>query len=261
MQVSIYSMPQEVISTTIMKIKHPEHEHELELKNYQKPYMCDGCKEHGYGSRYRCELCDFDLHDECMFTSPKTYHELFKESTFKFYNQPPGKCCMRNCDDCRRYCDACGKAINGFVYHCEAKGWDLHPCCRNLENKIYIDGEKFRLSDKASKKCLWCKKKRLPNSVKGIPGWSYVSKSENYHFHVYCAMEMVLESWNNRPKDNNNCLALENLELPLQPNSSRSRGGSSKYLRIVKIFLRTIVTILLGDPTITLACLLVELVS
>jgi hypothetical protein len=257
-------MSQEVTSMTIIKkthIEHTEHEHELELKNYQKPYKCDGCKEHGYGLRYRCELCNFDLHKECMFTFPETHHEFFKGSTFKFYNQSPGKCCMRNCDNCRRYCDACGKAINGFVYHCEAKGLDLHPCCRNLKNKICIDGEKFWLSDKVSNKCIWCKKKKLPNSAKGIPGLSYVSKSENYHFHVYCAMEMVLESWNNMPKDDNICLALENLELPLQRNSSGSSGKGRKYLRIVKMVLRTIVTILLGDPTITLACLLVELVS
>jgi hypothetical protein len=72
--IDLLTMSQEVTSTTIIKkthIKHQGHEHELELKNYQKPYKCDGCKAHGYGSRYRCELCDFDLHEECMFTSPK----------------------------------------------------------------------------------------------------------------------------------------------------------------------------------------------
>ncbi|KAE7999448.1 hypothetical protein FH972_003878 [Carpinus fangiana] len=73
-------------------------------------------------------------------------------------------------------------------------------------------------------------------------------------------MDMVLESWKNRPKDNNNCSALENLELPVQPNS-RSSGKGSKYLQMVKMFLRTFLTILLGDPTIAFASLLVELAS
>jgi hypothetical protein len=49
-------------------------------------------------------------------------------------------------------------------------------------------------------------------------------------------MDMVLESRKDKPKDNNNCSALENLELPVQPNS-RSSGKGSKYLQIVKMFL------------------------
>uniref|UniRef100_A0A2N9FQ28 Phorbol-ester/DAG-type domain-containing protein n=1 Tax=Fagus sylvatica TaxID=28930 RepID=A0A2N9FQ28_FAGSY len=66
---------------------HPEHE--LELKNYRKPYTCDGCKGHGFGKRYRCEQCDYDLHEDCMFTTPTTSHKFFRNSTFKFYEQPP----------------------------------------------------------------------------------------------------------------------------------------------------------------------------
>jgi hypothetical protein len=49
-------------------------------------------------------------------------------------------------------------------------------------------------------------------------------------------MDMVLESRKDKPKDNNNCSALENLELPVQPNS-RSSGKGSEYLQIVKMFL------------------------
>ncbi|RVW87068.1 hypothetical protein CK203_048329 [Vitis vinifera] len=46
---------------------HISHEHPLELKNQKKPYNYDGCKEPGFRSRYRCEVCDFDLHKDCMF--------------------------------------------------------------------------------------------------------------------------------------------------------------------------------------------------
>ena len=78
---------------------HPEHE--LELKNYQKPYICDGCKEDGFGKRYRCEECDYDLHEDCMFNKSTTTHKFFKESTFKFYDKPPRKCDKINCNDCK----------------------------------------------------------------------------------------------------------------------------------------------------------------
>jgi hypothetical protein len=246
-----------VISTKVTKKTHFSHpEHELELKNYQKPYCCDGCKEQGYGPRYRCELCDFDLHKECMFPSLTTSHEFFQGSTFKFFNQTPAKCSKRNCKENERCCDACGMDINGFVYHCEEKGWDLHPCCRNLEKEIEMDGVNFQLCNKVSKKCSFCKKKKLPN---GVQGWSYVSKSDNYHFHVYCTMQMVVESWKNWPKDNN-CLALENLELPvLQANSFGSGGKGGKFLRIVMAILRSIVAVLLGDPTLIILSTAIEL--
>ncbi|KAK9283318.1 hypothetical protein L1049_011557 [Liquidambar formosana] len=232
-------------------ISHPEHE--LERKNYQKPYTCDGCKQKGFGARYRCELCNYDLHEDCMFPTLTTTHEFFKGCTFKFIDHPPREWTTS-------YCDACGKEINGFVYHCETKGWDLHPCCHNLKNKLSIDGTKFRLRDEVSSKCIWCNKRRLEDTVKGIRGWSYVSKCEKYHFHVYCATEMVLSSWKDGSGNNNDCLALENLELPIQVQRNRN-GRGSKLLRIVKVFLKTLACILLGDPTITLTCLLLELAS
>lgn len=253
-------MPGEVINPTMTKRTHSSHpKHELKLKNYQKPYRCDGCKEHGYGPRYRCDLCDFDLHKECMLTSPTTSHEFFQEDTFTFFNQPPRKCRKRNCSKCRRYCDACGQAVKGFVYHCEEKGWDLHPCCRKLKKKISIDCEEFLLREKVSQKCMWCMKRKLPNSVAGIPGWSYVSKSDNRHFHVHCITQMVLESWTNGPNDNNR-LALETLELPLQAKSFGRKGKRSTFLRIAKMLLASILSILLGDPTTTLVSVFLELV-
>uniref|UniRef100_A0A2N9GE35 Phorbol-ester/DAG-type domain-containing protein n=1 Tax=Fagus sylvatica TaxID=28930 RepID=A0A2N9GE35_FAGSY len=85
--------------TTNMGKTHTSHpEHELELKNYRKPYTCDGCKGHGFGKRYRCEQCDYDLHEDCMFTTPTTSHKFFRNSTFKFYEQPPRKCNKQYCD-------------------------------------------------------------------------------------------------------------------------------------------------------------------
>ncbi|KAJ9684974.1 hypothetical protein PVL29_017126 [Vitis rotundifolia] len=29
-------------------------------------------------------------------------------------------------NECKRYCDACGKAMKGFIYHCVAHNLDLH---------------------------------------------------------------------------------------------------------------------------------------
>ncbi|KAK1571947.1 hypothetical protein Q3G72_025294 [Acer saccharum] len=246
---------------------HAGHQHrELVLKSYKKPYTCDGCKEPGIGSRHRCEDCDYDLHKDCMFYKSTTRHDFFPNSTFKFLLQPPGTR--------ERCCDGCGKPVRGFVYHCKEKGWDLHPCCMNLPNKLKVDDVKFNLRDKVSKKCFWCNRRRLEGSVSGIRGWSYVSKCEKYHFHVNCASEMMLEGWKNESYSNNNnnndqtapdslALALKNLELPIERRSRGYGGGSSgdKFIRIVKMFFKVFVGILLGDPTMTLTCLVAELIG
>ncbi|KAK2639978.1 hypothetical protein Ddye_027773 [Dipteronia dyeriana] len=236
-----------------------QHQHQLVLKSYKKPYICDGCKEPGIGSRYRCEECDYDLHKLCIFYKSTTSHNFFLNSTFKFLLRPLGD----------RFCDGCGKTVRGFLYHCEEKGWDLHPCCMNLPNKLKVDDVQFKLRDKVLKKCFWCNRKRLEGSVSKIKGWSYVSNHEKYHFHVYCASEMMLEGWKNESYSNNNdndqtapgSLASAS-ELPKQGRSRENGSGSSggKFIRITKMFFKILVGILLGDPTATLTCLVPELV-
>ncbi|TXG49736.1 hypothetical protein EZV62_025611 [Acer yangbiense] len=156
-----FALSKSQIKLPIMGEIHPSNlDHELELKSYDKVYIYNGCKELGIGSRYRCEQCDFDLHEDCMFPKPTTHHALFKNSTFKFFSQSPG-------GHCERYCDACGKHVRGFVYHCEEQGWDLHPSCVNLPSKLEVDDVEFKLFDKALSKCLWCKKRSLEGSALG----------------------------------------------------------------------------------------------
>ncbi|KAK1550947.1 hypothetical protein Q3G72_027461 [Acer saccharum] len=186
-----------------------------------------------------------------MFYKSKTRHDFFPKSAFKFCLQPPGQ------DE--RYCDGCGKPVKGFVYHCKEKGWDLHPSCMNLPNKLKVDCVKFKLRDKVLKKCLWCNRRRLEGSVSRIRGWSYVSKCKKYHFHVHCGSEMMLQSWKNESNSNNDqtapdclALALENLELPIQGRFCGIGGGSSgdKFKRIVKMFFKVFVDAPPPEPTL-----------
>ncbi|GMY08567.1 putative nucleoredoxin 1 [Fagus crenata] len=232
---------------------HPSHpEHKLKPKNYKKPYTCDGCKEHGIGKRYRCEPCNYDLHKACMFTSttPTKSHDLFGKSTFKFYEQHPGKSNNR-----KIYCNACGKRVKGFVYHCPKTDKNLHPCCSNLEDKLEIERVKFRLR-KTESKCSWCD--QIKDGLSKIKGWSYVSECGKHNIHVYCFMEMRVERWKDGTANDNDCSALKNLDLrSIQGHLNRNLGRGKKYMRIGKIFLKTI--ILLGDPTIGLATVLLEL--
>ena len=243
---------------------HPEHS--LELKNYKKPYTCDGCKEPGFGSRYRCEACDFDLHKDCMFPAETTTHDFFGNATFKFLPRPPNlKCQEKHCrNKCKSYCDACGKVVKGFVYHCAAHNLDLHPCCRNLETKMDIHGEDFWLQDKVSRRCNWCRKKKLHGRGSGVQGWAYASRNEDYYFHVGCVPEMTLDAWQNDggsgndDDDDRSVATVSKMKMQLQRNSKGNRGRGNKYWKMLKSILKIIVSVLLGDPTITLACVVAE---
>ncbi|KAK3232201.1 hypothetical protein Dsin_004082 [Dipteronia sinensis] len=96
------------------------HPHNLEQKIYNLSYFCDGCREPGIVSRrFRCEQCDFDLHDECAHVKQSTTHDFYKNNIFTFFREPP--------DHGSIVCDLCGDFVKGFVYYCEESKKNLHP--------------------------------------------------------------------------------------------------------------------------------------
>ena len=253
------------ISSSMEKNRTCSKNHELILKNNCKKceldeYTCDGCKVVGFGKRYRCDECNYDLHRACMHSTPTTTPKLFKDSIFKFYDQLP-----RNCNECKRDCEACGKQVEGFVYHCHEKDLVLHPCCCNLKNELECDGMKFHLR-KTESKCAKCAK------CNQIKGWSYVSECGNCSFHVYCTWEMLYELIRKQGKRLSkkleggksisiDGLSLENLELPIQCQQlTRNSGMRKKLLTVMKVILQIIVSILIGDPTTAIASILVNLI-
>ncbi|XP_052185314.1 uncharacterized protein LOC127796953 [Diospyros lotus] len=238
------------------------HEHEMEMKNYNKRFTCDGCKQEGLGSRYRCHHCDYELHEECNFPKPTISHDFFPGCSFHFHSRPPTRCGDNRCKQHARCCDACGKDVHGYVYHCPDEGWDLHPCCTNLQTKFCIDGTLFLLRDGVFSRCVWCKKKKLWGGRSHVRGWSYVSECGKYHFHVNCVGKMAQEAWKEGDEDDDACMALEKMVdlRVLAKYSKPSRDRGSKFWKTAWMLLKTILGIILGDPT-TLAFSLVDLLS
>ncbi|KAI3981233.1 hypothetical protein MKX01_041372 [Papaver californicum] len=255
-----------------MERYHSSHPCKLHLVNHQRsPYICDGCMEIGFDSCYRCEEHNYDLHPDCISAASTISHPFYIKCNFKFFKSPPGE----------RICDACGGDIKGFVYHCDKSGRDLHPCCSKLPNHIEGEGVKFNLHEKLSAECSWCGKRRIWDKV---TGWSYVSTCNNFHFHVNCVKEMVVKIWErghfnteNAPRigygeydrdfknGNMNTFTFErrivgNIERGVV-NRTRMRDGVEKYLRIAKLVMRSIVSIILGDPTVAITWLVESLIS
>ncbi|XP_059627115.1 uncharacterized protein LOC132269912 [Cornus florida] len=204
------------------KKNQTRNEHDYEWKKYEKRFTCDGCKEDGYGPRYRHKNSDYELHKECHTKSSelKIFHEFLKErSTLKFYKkQKQPRCCI-----------ACGRDICGYVYCEKVKGWSFHPCCSKLKPEFTNNKVIFRLRDKASSKCMWCNKKGQKTHVSG---WSYISTCKKYRFHVYCIPEMKHEAWKKGYS-----MTLEEMDLSLLDGRRRSKkyGGRNFFKETAKI--------------------------
>ncbi|KAK0592014.1 hypothetical protein LWI29_011900 [Acer saccharum] len=73
-----------VLMVELEVIRHDSHPHELQLKSDDNFYGCKGCKELGFGLKFRCEQCNFDLHKDCALANQTTSHDFFKNSTYRF---------------------------------------------------------------------------------------------------------------------------------------------------------------------------------
>ncbi|URD90362.1 C1-like domain [Musa troglodytarum] len=167
----------------ITHFSHPQHK--LRFEYAEVPFKCDGCKEVGIGSRFKCNLCDYDLHRQCALPSVAPLrHAFYPKCAFQFLARPPG--------DASRFCNACERDVAGFVLHCGACGFDLHPCCAALPHVLDAgagggDAVRLYLYRKAGAPCHRCGRKGR--------SWSYRSACKKYNLHVACVMEMLEESW------------------------------------------------------------------
>ncbi|EEF43323.1 protein binding protein, putative [Ricinus communis] len=255
----------------ISHFSHPQHP--LKFEYSESPFKCDGCKEVGIGSRYKCTKCDFDLHMHCAIPSATIYHPFYTKCSFQFLSRPPG--------DKPRYCNACERDVSGFVYHCKDCGFDLHPCCAKLP-MVLDDGEvKLYLYRKVSATCHKCGRKGR--------SWSYRSSCKKYNLHVACVKDMLVENWSelylgrNHSYDNhyygkgsyyngNNTSygsrkaemhripSLKNVLQSHHHNKSKS-SKVQKCCEMAGLAVQFVVSAVLGDPTTLIAGVIGSLIS
>lgn len=169
-----------------------DHEHTLQLNGSGAlPYMCSGCKDLGFGSSYNCinTNCDYILHKECAEPIIHVFHPFFNNCTFRFYDKVLEE---------GGFCDACGKDVLGFFYHCSQTGCSLHPCCLKLPDKIFgKDGNVIMtLCNEVPSNCAHCNQRNVVRNQ--FKGWSYVNSDGKSCVHVSCFKEMSLDNLNNR---------------------------------------------------------------
>ncbi|XP_058741068.1 uncharacterized protein LOC131613411 [Vicia villosa] len=208
-----------------------DHEHLLQQKPPGAPYTCSGCRQLGFGSSYHCQnsRCNYVLHGECVYPDPYAFHSFFEKSYFEFHKKPPG--------DRERYCDACGKDILGFVYHCSTTGYDLHPCCLKLKNSITDESGSVTLN--LSKKDLI-----LDNWRRG-----YFSQVERSITTTSSSSERETQ------------LAVTSMEMDQRLRISRRAKTISKYTKIAIMVFKLIFAAIFGDPVTAFVAILEALAS
>ncbi|XP_047325766.1 uncharacterized protein LOC124929448 [Impatiens glandulifera] len=271
----------------INHFSHPQHK--LKFDYSEVPFKCDGCKEIGIGSHYKCASisCNFDLHTHCAIPSPSIFHPFYTKCSFQFLSRPPG--------NAARYCNACERDVTGFLYHCGSCDFDLHPCCAKLPMML-DDGEvKLYLYRKVSSPCHRCGRKGR--------SWSYRSACKRYNLHVACVKEMLVESWhdlyfgggysisNEHDYNNNNVYIhvngdndnkndyhisgrkletrIPSLKRTLQTynnhhrytNKGKGKAKVNKCCEMATLAVQFIVSAILGDPTALIAGVVGTLIS
>lgn len=241
----------------ISHFSHPQHK--LKFEYTEAPFKCDGCKEVGIGSRYKCSTCDYDLHTHCAIPSPSIAHPFYRKCSFQFLAHTPG--------NIPRYCNACEKDVSGFVYHCKLCGFDLHPCCAKLP-MVLDDGEvKLFLYRKVSASCHRCGRKGR--------SWSYRSSCKKYNLHVACVKEMLVDSWHEICVGGGNGhignigisgrrsleTRIPSLKGTLQNHHRKSKGKVKKCCEMAGLAMQFVISAVLGDPTTLIAGVVGSLMS
>ncbi|XP_044488795.1 uncharacterized protein LOC123213425 isoform X2 [Mangifera indica] len=179
------------------------------------------------------------------------------------YNEAPFKCdgckefLSRPPDDQPRYCNACERDVNGFVYHCKSCGFDLHPCCAKLP-MVLDDGEvKLYLYRKVSSSCHKCGRKGR--------SWSYRSTCKKYNLHVACVKDMLVESWHELYYGHGKIRRLEtripSLKNTLQTHHKKRKGKVQKCCELAGLAVQFVISAVLGDPTTLIAGVIGSLMS
>ncbi|QCD89537.1 uncharacterized protein LOC114166311 [Vigna unguiculata] len=238
----------------------PSHGESMQPKAAGAAYKCSGCKEMGFGSSYECENddCNYILHEDCANAVSNAVHRFLPESKFEFLEKPPGY---------PRYCDACGKDVVGFVYHCSHTGHDLHPRCLNLKDRISDEEGLVTLElckMMVPSKCVKCNHRRVEEGVKT---WSYVSSEGELCYHVRCVKKLILEkleekyfSQQTNPTDEAESSQVAERIDQSGAVSRRSRK-MKKFTKIAVLVFRLIVSAIFGNPIMAIAGLFEALVS
>ncbi|GAA0183237.1 hypothetical protein LIER_30690 [Lithospermum erythrorhizon] len=111
----------------MMELDHPFHlEHKLTyykkvVKRGDNGMICGACQDFISSEHYSCGECKFFLHKLCA--------ERPSEFTHSSHPLHPLSLIPKSPYDGNTWCDACGRSVKGFIYHCAICKFDLDFIC------------------------------------------------------------------------------------------------------------------------------------
>ncbi|KAH6769185.1 hypothetical protein C2S51_014521 [Perilla frutescens var. frutescens] len=158
-------------TTILQHLTHPTHP--LHLLYIPKEFLCTGCDALGFGARYRCEICDFDLHEICATCPATAAAPLHPKHPLLLVNEAAS----------HRACHICGDLVRGLFYTCRACNFDVHPLCTQLPLQVQLPlhpHHLLKLQPAAPAPCALC--------FKSCTSWRYRCDVCRLDLHVECAL-------------------------------------------------------------------------
>ncbi|XAR66265.1 Diacylglycerol kinase [Bertholletia excelsa] len=150
---------------------HPSHP--LQKLQIASVYVCNGCNTLGFGERYHCAACDFDLHERCATCPaslpPSHLHRV--HSLTLVYRPVAGG----------GICDICLDPVNGLFYTCPACNFDVHPLCTQLPPQVHHQFDPWHpltLQEAMPGRCNICHQE--------CPSWRYRCGACHVDVHIEC---------------------------------------------------------------------------
>ncbi|CAI9302724.1 unnamed protein product [Lactuca saligna] len=105
-----------------LQIHHFTHQHPVQKLFMAFEFNCDGCKTRGYGVRYQCSACNFDLHEHCATAPHRLQSHVHPHHQIVLVNRPGTS----------HFCDVCKGFTDGLSYTCQTCEFDVHTLCTQI---------------------------------------------------------------------------------------------------------------------------------
>ncbi|OMO71032.1 C1-like protein [Corchorus olitorius] len=201
---------------SLKTIQHSTHVHPLTQFNSDREFLCNGCRTLGDGKSYRCQFCNFNLHERCA-TCPLELSCFMHEHRLKLVSKSEALNLMDQV--MKKLCDLCGDPVEGLFYECnQLCGFNVHPLCTQLPayvNHVKDKAHRLRLQRCLTEdSCTICRNECSP--------WRYRCEICCLDLHLECVLATCEEAMSSTP-------ASRALNSPLPPPAASNSPFFNAY--------------------------------